>query len=189
MSVRRVILKSGFNGDDSVRNVFTVNDTGSEPTMGSYNDWMHEVWHTGLLAEISDTWAATAIVEEVPSGGLWSYAREIAVTDIVGAATDDLLPRQSAPVIIGLVPGRRRGKKFIAGFCEGSQSDGQLDIAAKAALLVAGVNWIDPATSVPGSAFLAGVCKPDGTDFVEFNATRVDPIIGSQRRRKQGVGQ
>lgn len=189
MGVRRVILKSGFNADDSVRNVFTIEDTGSDPPMADYVSWLLGFWHTGLLAEVSNTWASTSIVEEIPNGtGGWTYAREVP-TIMVGAASNDLLPRQMAAVIIGLVPGRRRAKKYIAGICEDSQSDGILDVAATTALLVSALAWQNPSDVVPGAAWSSGVCKPDGTDFASLNAIRVDSIMGTQRRRKQGVGQ
>lgn len=189
MSVRRLSLHSGFNGDDSVRNVFTVNDTGGDPTFDDYYTWMQAIWHIGLLAEITSTWASTSLVEEVPAGdGGWTFARE-APLSIIGTGTDDALPRQCAAVIIGTVPGRRRGKKFIAGIIESAQSDGQLDGACLAALEGSANAYQDPTIDVPAANWQSGVCAPDGTSFAAFNGHRVDQIIGTQRRRKQGVGQ
>lgn len=187
MSLYRLVLKSGINGDDSMRNVFTVDsDQPDPPDAPDVQGYLDTVYTSDVLGFVSSNWQSTGVAIESPTGtGQWQYVAETQLI-YAGTSAGEMLPRQSAPVIVGITASRRRGKKFICGVIEGGQNGGLLDTVLQTHLVVAAQGYIT--TYAGTSTLVPGVCKPDGTDFLAFNSFRVDAILGTQRRRKQGVG-
>lgn len=188
MSVFRIAVVGKLNGVDETRNVFTL-DSGAAgyPDSAEINTWLDTMYTVGFLTVISSLWTAVRWVLEVPILGGWQYTAESPYIRAGSNGASDPLPNQMAVVVIGVTPSRRRGKKFIAALTESNQTGGIVSAGALAAFQTWGNAYILPMTVGAGSAE-SGVCRPDGTDFIGFVAARVDTIMGTQRRRKQGVG-
>jgi hypothetical protein len=108
---------------------------------------------------------------------------------IAHSSTDDNFPNQIAPVIVGnTYRPKSRGRKFIMGFVDTSADGGDLISGALTALgnalnhyladeTVSGVNLLSP-----------GVPRESEDWFLNFSDGVVSSIVGTQRRRKPGVG-
>lgn len=189
MASARVAYCGKFNGVDDVRNVFTINNPTHEiPDTADVADWLTAMYHTsGLMALLSNKLRYDHFVVEVPlSDGKWVYNYEGALA-YTGEKTDNYLPQQVAAVVVGITSSRRRGKKFISGITESSAIDGSFITEFQTALQAFGDAYI---LGIPGGSnpWFSGVCKKDGSEFIEFSAVRVDQLLGTQRRRKPGVG-
>lgn len=189
VGVCRLVLAGKFRGVDDIRNVFTVNSSEAvTPNNSAIVAWFTLMYSTSsVLGACSNQTSYDRVIVEVPDAqGHWVYQREVPVS-LVGGASSDYLPQQNAAVIIGITPSRRRGKKFIAGIAEGNVTGGVLDSGFKTQLQAMAASWL--AGLVDGSVtWASGVCRKDGSDFIGFTGTRVDSLVGSQRRRKPGVG-
>lgn len=98
------------------------------------------------------------------------------------------LPRQSAGVVIAKTSVKRCvGRKFIPGITEIHQDGGVVSEAALGMLRSFGADWIfgQPAADIP---LEAGVYNAASDTVVPFVGYHADVFMGSQRRRKQGVG-
>lgn len=176
-----------INGVDATRNVFTFGTSGTIPDLSAIEAYLDNIYSTNYLSTVPNIWATYKYVVEVPdNAGHWTYYDEHAYVR-AGTSAGQALPQQCAAVVIGVTQSRRRGKKFLGPVNEANSNNGVLDpglISVLSTLAGAYVTEIqDGAVTYP-----AGVCKPDGTDFLMFTSGRVDTIMGTQRRRKQGKG-
>lgn len=187
MAIFRVAVEGFINGTDMTRNVFTFSSEAGLPSDTNLTAYFNDLWSTEMKDTISSRWVTSRyIIEEPDAGGHWVYNHEVPWV-IAGVNAADALPNQMAAVVVGVTASRRRGKKFIYGITEAGQVGGVL---ASSPLFVLGqfATKYAAGITVGGVSALAGVCKPDGTNFLEFTSARVNQIMGTQRRRKQGVG-
>lgn len=123
--------------------------------------------------------------------GIWEVSRSIGQGSITwpGTSTGQLLPNQVAPVLLANT-GRpkTRGRKFIPGFVEDSTEASTLNSGAMTALGTALNHYIADEMISVGNELIVGVPSTVTGDFESFGAGDVNDIIGSQRRRKPGVG-
>jgi hypothetical protein len=104
------------------------------------------------------------------------------------ATTADILPRQVAAVIIGkTATPRSQGRKFIGGLVNSVQSAGQLTDAARSTLDDFALAWTSPFTGT-AHGLNPGVFHALTHAIIPFVGRRVDQILGTQRKRKHGVG-
>lgn len=188
MGTFRIAVIGHINGVDEWRNIYTVNVTGTDVLSTDIVSYLDALYTTSLLSQLSnkitiDRW----VLEQPGTLGKWSYVKEQAYTK-VGGSSGDMLPNQMAVVAIGITPSRRRGKKFVPGIVEAAQNQGILDSGSVTIFTTFAQVYTDPASAVPGTPLHCGVCKADGSDFLEFSSFRLDRLLGTQRRRKPGVG-
>lgn len=190
MGVFRVILTGKFNGVDDTKSVFTFeSDGGLVASTVEASVWMDTLMTPTFLAQIPTVWSATKLTIETPNlaaPGHWQFTDEVTYIH-PGTYPGESLPQQVAAVIIGVTASRRRGKKFIPAIAETGQANGVVNPGFLAIMSAYGAAYISPMTLVSGTA-ASGLCRPDGTSFLPFINYRLDTILGSQRRRKQGSG-
>jgi hypothetical protein len=120
------------------------------------------------------------------------------VTEFIGtrypsvtfAGSGDQLPNQTAAVLVAdTTRPKSFGKKFIAGFVELASQGSVLIASALAALADALVYYVSDIEVATGLNLVAGVPRTHSDVFLPFTTGFVDYIVGSQRRRKPGVGE
>lgn len=128
-------------------------------------------------------WNATEQIWEVV-GFLGSRTPSITVT-----STDDPLPNQMAGVLVAntLRP-KSRGRKFFPGLVETAATHGDLIAAALTAFTTALNHYLADETVTSGNVLSPGVPREAAGTFLEFTVGVVNSILGTQRRRKPGVG-
>jgi len=136
-------------------------------------DYVHEVeWNA-----VSGVWETKRLVGTVEPSESFSGASE-------------LLPWQNAAVLTAntLRP-KTRGRKFIPAFTEGmSDGDSEWTSTALAGLATALAAYIADETISAGNDLIVGVPSTVDGQFYPFTDGEVVDIVGSQRRRKPGVG-
>jgi len=103
--------------------------------------------------------------------------------------TDDPFPNQIAPVLVANTnrPGTR-GRKFLMGMVETMADGGDLVTGAVTAMGNALSDYIADETVSGSNVLSPGVPRSDANAFKEFTDGEVNSIVGTQRRRKPGVG-
>lgn len=155
-------------------------------------------------AQMDDMWTnlVTQITEDVQLDHMelremawvtdvWEVVRHIgeSIPGVTFTSIVEMLPHAVAPYITAdtLIP-KTRGRKFIPGFTEAQQVDSVLIAGAVTALAAFALDYIGT-ISIDGSNFLIPVVLSvvDGLAR-NLTSTNVSDIVGSQRRRKPGVG-
>jgi hypothetical protein len=103
--------------------------------------------------------------------------------------TDDAFPNQIAPVLVAntLRP-KTRGRKFLMGFVETAANGGDLVTAAVTAMGNALSAYLSDETVSGSNVLSPGVARQGVDSFKEFSDGVANTIVGTQRRRKPGVG-
>lgn len=126
-----------------------------------------------------------------PVGAEWAttYLIDIFTPSFSHPATDNPFPNQIAPVMVGNTynPGSR-GRKFLMGFVETAADAGSLITAAVVAMVAAVAEYISGFQIDGSNTIYPGVVDDDGPTFQVFRDGLANTIVGTQRRRKPGVG-
>lgn len=148
-----------------------------------------EAMYTELVAEI-----ASAVV----LGELRCYVREGLVWDLFKVRTPevtftnatDMLPQGVAALMRAYTEYPRViSRKYIPGFAEDSQVDGEWIASALTHLAAAAAVWVTTQEISAGNELVGGVWSTVRLDIAEFSGTEVIPVNpGYQRRRRPGVG-
>jgi hypothetical protein len=103
--------------------------------------------------------------------------------------TDDPFPNQIAPVLTAntLRP-KSRGRKFLMGCVETMADASELVTAAVTAMGNALAVYLADETVSGSNVLSPGVPRAGVNTFLEFSDGSVNSIVGTQRRRKPGVG-
>ena len=103
--------------------------------------------------------------------------------------TDDPFPNQVSPVLVANTgrPGTR-GRKFLTGFVETAAEASDLVSGAVTALTTALNHYLADETISAGNELKVGVGREANGAFALFTNGVVDSAVGTQRRRKPGVG-
>lgn len=151
--------------------------------------------YTDLQPLISDGCVVNPILFNIvafnATEGGWRKTRELGYKTPTWAPTNiaDVFPNQMAAVISAAtaIP-KRIGRKFFAGFAENQATGGELIGTALTALAAAAVDYMAWGP-MGGSNYLVPVI-PDANSAVSNGITAVtaNSIMGTQRRRKPGVG-
>ena len=109
--------------------------------------------------------------------------------DFIGTEATDTLPFQSAPYVVFKTQRPKSvGKKFLFPLGEAHQIDTILQGGAVAAIVAYGAQIL-AAASLGGDATLtAGIVRTGVQTFLNFLVAVVNDVLGSQKRRRPGVG-
>lgn len=103
--------------------------------------------------------------------------------------TDDPHPNQIAAVLVGNTSRpKSRGRKFLPGFVETASDGSDLVTAAVTAMGVALAHYIADETVSGDNVLSPGVLREGVETFLPFTDGVVNSVVGTQRRRKPGVG-
>lgn len=121
----------------------------------------------------------------------WEVVENIGTFTITFSPTniDDGLPYQSAPYIIFKTQRPKSvGKKFLFPFAENQQNETVLTPTAIASMVAFGV-FVLASLDLGGDATLTmGIVRTGIQTYLNFLVAVVNDVIGSQRRRRPGVG-
>ena len=113
---------------------------------------------------------------------------EILLT-VTPTATDDEFPNQIAPTITANTGRpRSRGRKFIPGFTENTATGSDLDSYALSLLADFAADYVNQIIVGAGDNLIPGIIRTAVEEFWAFTIATVNSIVGTQRRRKPGVG-
>lgn len=187
----KVVVRGLLNDMDETINVFYATTT-SEDGAGSHDaavEWVLAMFLT-IISALSWKWRMVGIASYILLGGVWQLLGETPVTDVVGESETDSMPNQVAAVLSAptTIP-RTIGKKFLAGIQEGNVTNGSLADDFIALLLSFLALWVSHFTAGNGIELIPSVVseKP-GHATGPLMGGRINTYVGTQRRRKPGVG-
>lgn len=152
----------------------------------AYNDLSAE-----LLTSMTQNICTISEVTWNAADELWEVARLIGYftpTITFNNATDGLPNQTSAVPVFPTGRPKTRGRKFLPPFGEDRQSDGILISASLAATADYAGEILNGITIGPGNELVSGVIREGVNEFAVFAVAVVSDILGTQRRRKPGVG-
>ena len=123
--------------------------------------------------------------------GAWQMAEYIGEvsSNVTPADVNEALPNQMAATVRATTPRPRSyGRKFIPGFTEGHQDGGILSGTATTALANFVADYIDDIDLGAVGALSPGVPRTNEEVFLDFITGVVNDVMGTQRKRKPGVG-
>lgn len=184
----KCVVKGRFGDNTEFRMIFYAaksDDAVTDAVM--WTGYLNNVFQGGALG----LWRNTMTLYEYEvyrwDGNEWQTSTTQAYSKVGTNPSDELLPHQSASVLVGKSAKKRTfGRKFWPGPLESQQSDGTLAGATITALAGVAAAWLQGYTS--GAVTLTPGIWTKALDIIGFTSAIVDSIIGSQRRRKPNVG-
>lgn len=123
----------------------------------------------------------------IPDAGHWVPFQQVTFVK-VGAEGTDYLPNAVAAVLLALAPGFRHvGRKFFSGIAETHTTNNSLTSTGLSYAVTALAAYLAPVGVGDGSVLNPGIIDKTGT-FHQFTSGVVASLLGSQRRRKPGLG-
>lgn len=176
-------LRATFADDQTDSAVSAVVETYLETIMGELSDYLADDF------TINPSWLHKVAWNTTQSKWLTTYLIDTFTPSFTHTSTPDPLPNQIAAVMIGnTYTPSSRGRKFIPGLTDNA-TDGSTLIAACVVDLVGAVaDYISVAPVSAGNNLVPGVPDYDSSTFWTFRDGVADTIVGTQRRRKPGVG-
>lgn len=151
--------------------------------------------YTGLAAYISDdveTELATVhVIEWDPGEGEWVTERLLGNTlpDLTFTASTDAYPNQISGVLIGNTDRpKSRGRKFLVPFVETAGVGSSIISAVMSLLATSLSHYLADETIADTDVLSPGIPRSGFDQFLAFSDGVVNSILGTQRRRKPGVG-
>lgn len=131
------------------------------------------------------------IIEWNATEGIWETTRWLgnATPEITFTGAAHQLPNQIAAVLIANTPRpKSRGRKFIPGFDENSCNGSDIESAVLTELGTVLSHYLADENISAGNDLSPGVPRTGVNQFLEFTGGAVNSIVGTQRRRKPGIG-
>jgi len=144
----------------------------------------------GRISSAVSLFEANINVMEFTIGVGWEVVRNVGTANpsVTFGATGDMLPHASAAVITADTSIPKRGsRKSIPGCAEAEVDNSEVTSTLLSALALAAIEWL---TDTPLSATLDLVSSTLSNlgITIPLTAVTVPDVIGSQRRRKPGIG-
>lgn len=126
-----------------------------------------------------------------PGEGIWKVVRELGqgTWNFNPTSTDDLMPNQMAAVLRGNTTRPTSfGRKFLMGLVETAATGGDLTSSVLTSLATTLANYLADETVSGTSVLSPGVPRKGVNTFLPFSDGVINSIMGTQRRRKPGIG-
>lgn len=188
MAVSKAVVKALIGGVVEVRNVYSASIVlaGGESMSDVWLQYLGPIYDE-VVNLLSNTFATYSYEVLEPVGTGWAPVDEV-VFGHAGVGTTAVLPNAVAAVILAKAPGLRHvGRKFFSAVGTSMTAGNALISTALAILANVLLLYISPFTTFSSSTFAPGVIDRFGT-FHAFVGGIVSSLLGSQRRRKPGVG-
>lgn len=197
--ILRISLNFELGDGTQYQNIFHYIRDGTDPFSDAVHVAAIELKVEAMYATIddlvkSDVVAQLCFVDRVEFNEIvdeWRVVENVGTftPDFTATQGGDAIPHQSAPFLI-FKTGRPKsvGKKFLFPFVELQQANTILVGGAVTAMVAYGVEVLD-AIEVGGDVTLtAGIPRTGVQTYLNFLVAVVNDVIGTQRRRRPGVG-
>ena len=197
----KLAVQSNFTGTDQIVNVFHYRQTQDTGLTSNKALALILAWQNSCQAEYLANLSSRMTLELFQARGVDGSTEEAEVnsTDNGTGGAGDLVPLQSAPVIswrTGQAGRRKRGRTYMPPIEEALQDAGNLNATQIGRMEDFAAVALEIATS-DGDEFEMVIYSPEdlsatpprpNTLITKVTASIAQSVIGSQRRRRQGVG-
>lgn len=184
----KFVVRGAWEGM-AVYNIFYAEtaETDNDSVRLAAKEWLM-AFYGAINSHISQDWTCSSadVYEWIALD--WTQLGSVNFTGLQGNSGAEPLPRQCAAVLIGQTGVKRaQGRKFIGALTEPAQSAGRLTDTVLAQMIAAALIWTEPYTGTNSVILQPGIWRTTD-EFVPFNGYRANRVMGTQRRRKAGVG-
>lgn len=161
--------------------VVTALDTWSENMYARLEDFVDNGVNSALCSVDLIDWVVDA----------WEVVRNVGTYAMTFVPTDAFpqMPNQLSPyVVFKTVRPKTVGKKFLFPLCEDAYDVGKLTALAVADIVTYANDAVNDINLQVGDDLVPGVVRTGVNDWQEFTLALVGDIVGTQRRRRLGVG-
>lgn len=190
MALYRYAVHGRFDDVDTTRNVFYLLTASPITNHATVLGEMMNQMYAPLAAHLTDAYTiGGADVTEHDPGGEWGVSIFYPSTEVSGEGTSEPLPHQIAVCVTAYTYSKGvRGRKFLAGLCEGSQSNGLLIPSAETQFALFATKWqegIQPPNQ-PAVQFVIYSESTKATNGIRSAVHR--QLLATMRTRKPGRG-
>lgn len=195
--VVKLVVEAVLNDGSIVQNVFyfLASLTSPEPdasALAALEVWV-ETAYTNLLTHITNDVVFSDIVADIIewSGTKWETVYHIGIEDVdlAPTAVDDQLPNQVSPfVTFNTLRPKSKGRKFLYGFSEAQTSASYVIAGTLANMVLYAADCMENIVFAPLNTLTPGVIRKGFDVFLPFQSATVTNVVGTQRRRRPGVG-
>lgn len=125
-----------------------------------------------------------------PTAGIWEVTQNVGVyspLDTFSGAVQEL-PNQCAPFVIGNTSRpRSKGRIFFPPVSENDQDGGILSAACLANMASTAAQYISD-QPIGADTLISGIVREAFNQWLAFQTVAFDDLIGTQRRRRPGIG-
>lgn len=192
LDVIRVVAEMEMLGSEDVDNIFHVLKVsgGTIPDQTLMDDVANqlEVMYTFLLPVQRIQYTYTQITGQKVFGGTDLMPDTSWPVLTAGASSTDGLPLQIAALIAGQTTRPRvQGRKYLGGFLETANVDGDIGATLITPLLNWGINYIVDWV-LGANTYRFGTFNPTTAVFNAFSSALIGGVFRTQRRRTKGFG-
>lgn len=174
--------------------VYSAGEVTSADVIAAVEQYMEDIVaavQAYIDADITLNPTPVQIVDWDATEDAWVIDRNIGTATCTESfsSTVDPLPNQCAPVMVAnTARPKSRGRKFFPGFDDNSASGSDMAAAVLTALGTALAHYLADETISGADVLSPGVIRAGVNAFLDFTTGQVNSVIGTQRRRKPGVG-
>ncbi len=189
ISITKLVLRGDFNATDQTRNIFYLwNANGTILGDAGITDYITSMFDADVRAAISSSWHGRSV-----DAYLWNDAQQYwafysSVPFVTAGLDNSAMGGQQLAYVWVARTGVKRvvPKKFIAGATTACAPGGVLT-AGTVTLMQTHADFWATTYNQAGEQFVPGTFMQNHA-FTPILDVRVDSVVGTQRRRKQGVG-
>lgn len=193
----RVTCNFELGDGTQYQNIYTYTRDGTDPVSDAAHvtaiDTQMEALYATLDSEVTaDVTEQLSFVDRIAwSVDRWAVVENIGtfVPNFIPVAGGDAIPYQCAPFIVFKTTRPTSvGKKFLFPFDEAKQADSILVAGAVTAMTAFGVIAIADIALGGDAILIPGIVRTGVEQWLSFQVAVVNDVIGTQRRRRPGVG-
>lgn len=192
MGKLKVVLKGRFDDANETRNIFhcTTDSDDAADNVNAAAEWISE-YVDAIRPATSEhfRYYGMEVYEQIGLADDWNLIGTVTFTGATGTAPGTYNANQDAAVMIGKtgIP-KTVGKKFAPAITDAGQADSTIQAGAMATLVSVLAIWITEFVSTGTVTVTPAIFKKLSGAFAPIVGGIVDLLVGSQRRRKPGVG-
>jgi len=165
---------------------------GNSTVTSEIETWVETVYATVITMVNSGTAEQVSSVDKVAwSGTEWAVTENVGtfVPAFAPTGAGDICPNQISPFVVFKTERPRSvGRKFMFPVMEVDQNQGILVSSAITLLVAFAASVMTDITMAPLSTLIPGIPRTTVNSFLTFLLAVVTDIVGTQRRRRPGVG-
>ena len=195
--ILKVVLQAVLPDGTQAENVYYLIAALAAPyadqsILNALETWI-ETAYTHILGAIVDDVAINDLVCDVIEWQVdhWETVYHVGTeaVDLAPTSVDDWLPNQVSPfATFNTTRPKSKGRKFLYGFSDLAVVGGYLTAAVVTDIADYAADIMDVITLAPLNTLTPGIVRSTEDTFLAFLSAVVTNVVGTQRRRRPGVG-
>jgi len=193
-----VVIEAALNDGSIVQNrkrfklesAVTKSDAEILNAVKTWVDTLYAFFGSYINQDVSLEDGTVDVIAWNPATSIWEVIQNVGIYSPLDtfASLGDELPNQCAAFVIGNTSRpKSKGRLFAFPFSVGTQDEGILTSAVMVAMANFAAQYITYA-AVGGDSLVSGIVRETVDQWLPFLTASFNDVIGTQRRRRRGVG-